>query len=382
MKSNRGSSMVFALLIMLGVLALGVAGLQAAASGLTLSNNYKTGVQAIQAAESGIVHAIGIMNNPGVLSFPESVVTPWSTLIGYSALTMPGNQPGISYTVAPTASPPSATTNTSMWITSIGQGPGEATRTISAHLSLTGPFTCGAIDLPSSGINADFRGQAFTVDGNDYPMGSETPDPTLDTTLGISTRAQTDADTIVTALNDNQEARVTGTAVPNQVPSVAPCIGPTTNYVRDTLVQNILGQPSPPVVTDPEGNGNRDNINGNLQIGSVAAPQITHFAGDTTIKGTGNVTGAGILIVDGGLTITGSLSFTGLIIVRGATQITTVTGNASVYGAIWTTDLSLTVGGSAAVRYSSAALNLAATIPQTDGQYLPQHVKVLAWSQT
>ena len=58
MKSNRGSSMVFALLIMLGVLALGVAGLQAAASGLTLSNNYKTGVQAIQAAESGLVHAI------------------------------------------------------------------------------------------------------------------------------------------------------------------------------------------------------------------------------------------------------------------------------------------------------------------------------------
>src|SRR5947207_15447831 len=128
MKSNRGSSMVFALLIMLGVLALGVAGLQAAASGLTLSNNYKSGVQAIQAAESGLVHSIAVMNNPGVLTFPQTVVTPWSTLFGTSAHTMP-TYPNISYTVAPTASPPSATTNTSMWITSIGQAPGEATRT-------------------------------------------------------------------------------------------------------------------------------------------------------------------------------------------------------------------------------------------------------------
>jgi hypothetical protein len=380
MKTNRGSSMVFALLIMLAVLALGVAGLQAAASGLTLANNFRTGVQAMQAAESGLVHAIGVMNNPGVTTFPQTVIAGWSALFPSSTFTMSGYS-GVSYTISPADTARyGSPTNTNMWLTATGQAPGEASRTISARLGLTLPYTCGAIDLPNTGIAADFHGNAFSVDGNDYPLGSTTPDSSLPTTLGISTRAQSDSNTIIDALNNNQEARVTGTQVSNQVASVAPCIGPSDNYVHDTLVPAILGQPSPPVVADPEGNGNRNNITGNLQLGSVSSPQITYFAGDTTIKGSGNVSGAGVMIVDGGLTITGSLDFTGLIIVRGSTQITTVTGNASVYGAIWTTDVSLTVGGSAAVRYSSAALTLAANVPGTTSPYLPQHVKVLAWN--
>lgn len=74
------------------------------------------------------------------------------------------------------------------------------------------------------------------------------------------------------------------------------------------------------------------------------------------------------------------MSFTGLIIVDGTTQVTTVTGNATVYGAIWTTDLSLSVGGSAAVRYSSPALALANSIPGVTQQLLPQKVAVVAWS--
>jgi len=113
----------------------------------------------------------------------------------------------------------------------------------------------------------------------------------------------------------------------------------------------------------------------------VASPQITYYDGDTTIKATGNSSGSGILIVNGGLTIQGNLDFTGLIIVLGTTQITTVTGNATVYGAIWTTDLSLTVGGSAAVRYSSPSLALANSIPGLTQPLLPQRVQVLAWSQ-
>ena len=66
--------------------------------------------------------------------------------------------------------------------------------------------------------------------------------------------------------------------------------------------------------------------------------------------------------MEGDLTIQGSLSFSGLIIVRGRTRVigtTTETGNATLYGALWTNDLNLTIGGSAVMNYSSAALAFA-----------------------
>jgi Tfp pilus assembly protein PilX len=376
MGGERGSSMVFALLVLFAILSLGVAGLSGASFGLTLSNNYRTGVQAEQAAESGLIHTVRAINNTGgVMSFLTDVANTasWSSLMGTSALQMPGYS-NVLYTVNYSNSP--AATATNMWITSTGQAPGQSQRTVSERLGLLPPYSCGAIDLPSSGISANFTGNAFSVDGNDYAIGATTPTAGAASTLGISTRSQTDVTTLLDALSSQQEDNVDGTAVTNQVASVATCTGPSPTRLRDNIVPTILGQPSPPVVTLSGG-----NINGNVTLGTIAAPQITHYNSSTTLKGNGNASGAGILIVDGGLTIQGSLEFTGLIIVIGTTQITTVTGNATVYGAIWTTDLSLSVGGSAAVRYSSPSLALANSIPGVNQSLLPQKVTVLAWSQ-
>ena len=97
------------------------------------------------------------------------------------------------------------------------------------------------------------------------------------------------------------------------------------------------------------------------------APQITHFtaSGGVTIKGNGNASGAGIMIVEGDLTIQGTLQFKGLVLVRGRTNVvqdpseTDITGNVTVYGSLWTQDVNLVVGGSAIVDYSSNALQLA-----------------------
>src|SRR5439155_20019102 len=99
-------------------------------------------------------------------------------------------------------------------------------------------------------------------------------------------------------------------------------------------------------------------------FGTTEHPQITYFndPSGVSVKGAGNVEGVGVLIVEGDLTIQGSLSFGGLIIVRGRTRVigtTTDTGNATLYGALWTNDLNLTIGGSAAMNYSSAALAFA-----------------------
>ena len=364
--------MVFALLVLLAILTLGVAGLSGASFGLTLSNNYRTGVQATQAAESGLVHAVSNIN-VGVISFTTDIAPTdkWNAIFGSSAVQMPGYS-NITYTVTPMTNP--AATSTNMWITAVGQAPGQSSRTINARLGLTQPFTCGAIDLPSTGVSANFNGNAFEINGNDYAIGATQPTAGSTPTLGISTRTQTDANSVINALSSQELDNVTGAAVPNQVASVGTCQGPSSTRIRNEIVTNILN--SGPVVTLSGG-----KINGNATFGSIASPQITYFDSSTTLKGNGNASGAGILIVNGGLDIQGSLEFTGLIIVDGTTQVTTVTGNATVYGAIWTTDLSLSVGGSAAVRYSSPSLVLANSIPGVTQQLLPQKVAVLAWSK-
>src|ERR1051325_4958129 len=103
--AERGSSMVFALLILFAMLALGVAGLSAASSGLTLATNYRTGIQAAQAAESGVGHAVRAINQTGgVVDFRTDVASSsaWSSLwpSNTSPVAMQGYS-GISYTVTP-----------------------------------------------------------------------------------------------------------------------------------------------------------------------------------------------------------------------------------------------------------------------------------------
>ena len=371
-RGERGSSMVIVLLVLIPILAFGVAGLSTARFGLTLSKNYQTGAQAEQAAESGLVHAVRAINNTGgVTSFLTDVAntTSWSALIGTSALQMPGYS-NITYSVNYVTNP--AATASDMWITSSGQVSWQAQRTVNERLGLLPPSSCGAIDLPSTGISANFNGSTFSVDGNDYAIGATTPTSASAPTLGISTRTQNDANTVVSALNNQQQSNVTGTAVPNQVASVGPCSGPSDNRLRNSIVPMILNQPGFVSLSDA-------NINGNVTLGTLSSPQISYSSGSTTISG--NASGAGILVVDGDLTIEGDLNFSGLIMVLGTTHVTGVTGNATIYGALWTAGLSLTGGGSAAVRYSSPSLAMANSIPGVTQNLLPQKVTVLAWSQ-
>jgi hypothetical protein len=72
-------------------------------------------------------------------------------------------------------------------------------------------------------------------------------------------------------------------------------------------------------------------------------PCVGHSHGTVSI-GAGNVEGAGVWIVDGDLELAGTLDFVGLIIVKGNTTTkkdpgTGLTGNASVYGSLWSWDV-------------------------------------------
>jgi len=84
------------------------------------------------------------------------------------------------------------------------------------------------------------------------------------------------------------------------------------------------------------------------------------------------------MIVEGDLLVLGTLDFKGLILVRGSTQVgdTSLTGDMTLYGSIWTTDLNLKVGGTAIAYYSSQALALANSVG--GGGALPAPLRVLA----
>src|SRR5262249_17998199 len=137
----------------------------------------------------------------------------------------------------------------------------------------------------------------------------------------------------------------------------------------NAMIADILARPRPP-------DDNSTQINGNATFGTPAAPQITHFTGNggVTIKANGTAQGAGIMIVEGDLTIQGNFNFKGLILVRGTTQVTELTGNATVYGSIWTQDIQLQVAGSAIANYSTQALALANQV--SGGGTLPAPLKI------
>jgi hypothetical protein len=168
-------------------------------------------------------------------------------------------------------------------------------------------------------------------------------------------------------------------AGPPIVPSILTSPAAPSIAEMNTIINDLLAMPG--VVTDSSG-----QINGNTTWGTPGAPQITHLnnSSGVTIKGNGNASGAGILIVDGDLTIQGSFDFQGLILVRGKTNVTNdpsltnVTGNATVYGSLWTQNVNLTVGGSAIVDYSSKALQYANAAAPTGALPAPVVVASLA----
>ena len=183
---------------------------------------------------------------------------------------------------------------------------------------------------------------------------------------GIATRNDANSQETIGSLKNGQPSDVKGLGFlsgPPTIPSVgtfpaAPTISQMNQFIDDLLARASM-------VTDDS-----TKISGHPAYGTLTSPpgpQITHLTatGGVTIKANGSVTGVGILIVESDLTIQGNLDFKGLVLVRGRTNVqndpsqTEVTGNATVWGSLWTQDFNFVVGGSAAILYSSQALQLA-----------------------
>lgn len=376
-RHQRGIALVVALITMATLMLAASAGLLVGSAGIRATRNYRGSSQVRFAAESAISEALQIINGPGVVDFQSDVVTPWTSI--YGTLQKPfAPFAGFGYFVTPVATVGN-TANAGRLI-AIAYGTEGARNTVVASVVRSDiPSTApGAIYLAAENpTNSTFNGNAFTVDGNDHNYtggaGPAAPVP------GISARNDTNTQETIGSLSSGQKDNVLGLGFspgPPMVPSVATSSAAPTVAQVDQIAANILSRPG--VVTNTG-----SSINGNAIFGTTATPQITYFPGGSgvTIKGNGNASGAGILIVEGDLTIQGSFNFKGLVIVRGKTLVTAsneteVTGNATVYGSIWTNDVNLNVGGSAIVYYSTQALALANQVG--GGGALPSPLRVVS----
>jgi hypothetical protein len=368
-------ALVLTLFAIATLLMVAAAGMNIGSANVQQTRNYRGATRVHMVAEAGISQALQIINGPGVIHMQNDVVGPWGTIYGTGNRTFSPHS-GYSYYVSSysTAGDPK---NKGRLVGKAYGKEGEYNVVVASVVRSDVPTTApGAIYLAAdTATNSTFIGNAFVVDGNDHNYtGGWGPTPPIP---GISTRNDSNTQEALNSLNASQKDNVTGLNYSNG-PPIVPSINtspaaPTTAQLSQ-MFDDILATPPPTKVTWPS-----NTVNGNNTFGTTAAPQITYFpdVNGTEIKGNGNASGAGIMLVEGDLTIKGTLDFKGLIIVRGKTNVaadTEVTGNATLYGSLWTSDINLNVGGSAIVYYSSQALALANQVVQFGA--LPAPLKV------
>jgi len=372
-RRERGMALVLTLFAIATLLMVAAAGLNIGSSSVQATRNYRGASRVHMVAEAGISEALQIINGPGVVHLQNDVVSPWGTIYGSQNKTFAPHT-GFSYYVSSFADAADPKNKGKLVAKAYGKE-GELNSVVALIIRSDVPTTApGAIYLASdSATNSNFQGNAFAVDGNDHNYtGGYGPNPPVP---GISTRNATNTQEALSSLNGSQLDNVTGlnySAGPPIVPSISTSPAAPSAAQLSQMINDILADPM--VVNVPD-----SNINGMVTFGTTAVPQITYLSNNSgvTLKANGNASGAGILIVESDFTIQGSLDFKGLILVRGKTSVeadTNVTGNATVYGSLWTGDLNLNVGGSAILYYSTQALALANQVIPNGA--LPAPVKV------
>lgn len=369
---SSGFALLAVCLMLLVLTTLAAAGTLYTTLDLRSTAHYDTGNRAFSAAESGVLHALGTMNQTGVVDFDRDIVRRWDLLYGSSTRSIP-SLPSLTYsvTVAADAGAPSARGT----ITATGFAPLGARRAIVVTLQ-KGGFTGapGAIYLAADSVTSQFSGNAFEVDGNDHDVFGDLL-PSGPVKPGIATRNDTVNDDVSKSLNSGQKDNVRGLGFsPNPLtPSVLPTGGPSVADL-DQLVSRLLALPG--VATTSQ-----KNFTGNSTFGTVSTPQVTHMT-NSDVRLSGNASGAGILIADGSITISGTLDFVGWIIVRGATVVdsTDVLGNATILGSLWTGHLDIKVGGSAIVDYCDACMKMVDNMDSANGA-TPRPMRVISWQE-
>jgi len=367
--------MAIALFTLMVFIVLAATSSLIASSDVRATRDTRGGSQAHFVAEAAIAEGLQRVNAAGVVNFQNDVVGQWAALWGTSTHAF-GPVSGYTYTVTPVASATNPTNVGQLIATANGRESVHnvvVANVIRSDIPSTAP---GAIYLATNQpTNTTFQGDQFSIDGNDHNYtGGAGPAPPVP---GLSTRNDANTQEAIGSLTAGEKDNIRGLgfSLSPLTPSVMTSpAAPSVNQMNQ-IIDDLLAQYNVVTVNDPQ-------INGIATFGTPAGPQITHFTHPTgiTVKGNGNASGAGIMIIEGDLTIQGHLEFDGLVLVRGRTQVTSdpsltnVIGDATVYGSLWTQDINLIVGGSAVVNYSTQALALANQVSLNGA--LPSPLKV------
>ncbi len=362
-RGERGVVLVIALFTLVALAIMVATGTLVGSATTRATRNYRETSQAQFVAESALAQALQLVNTgSGVRNFQTDVAQTWTTTWGAGARTF-GPKAGYSYQVTAAAAPGNPGNAGTFVATADGA---EGTHRVIAATVVRDsvPGSAGAIYLANDNpTTASFSGTAFSINGNDRNLdGTAGPRPAVP---GLATRNDANTQQAINSLSSQQRSDVQGLGYvpgPPAQPSVMTVGAAPTISQMDQLINALLAL-GPAYVDTVHGT----QITGNNSYGTTVHPRITHFDGGSLTIGAGTVGGAGVMIVEGDLKVLGTFSYDGLILVRGTTQIgddvtgglTTITGNATLYGSIWTQNLGLKVSGSAIVDYSSQALALA-----------------------
>jgi Tfp pilus assembly protein PilX len=372
---EQGVALVTTLLLILMFLSLGAFAMQFSGLDAKIANNHRTGTQALDVAESGLLHGLATMNRIGVTDFNADIVARWSTLFTPNPKAMAGN-PQLSYQVQVAAGADAANTGT---ITVTASGTSRSQRVVVARVRRANSFDGrGALYLADDFANTQFSGSSFEIDGNNHDLAGNVVanGPVVP---GISDRSDSVTSTVEASLNNNQIDCVRGLGYSEDphTPSVVTGGGPGVADL-DQIISDILARPGVVNVSDSSVNGGT--------LGTCDQPQITHLTA-STVDINGNVSGCGILIAEGSVRINGTADFTGWIIVRGSTEVNATTtddsvvlGSARIIGSLWTGDLNVKVGGAALIDYSGDALAIADQIGG-GGNPVPRPMVLTSWTE-
>jgi hypothetical protein len=214
------------------------------------------------------------------------------------------------------------------------------------------------------GIAVDVNGNSFSVTGTDTnPGGSPGAGaPVMGIATDIGDPAGSNATTITTQIPTHFQDQVAGAG---GTPSVA-----ETDKIDFEQVWSWLST-APKTVVLP-------GTYSDGTWGSAAANdyRVTCCKGDLELSG--DLVGAGILMVDGNVTFSGHSEFSGIVIVRGDTTLTGGGSGVHVYGSLLVgksaddADPTLTISGNTKMAFSSLALSNACKL-------IPPTYTILSW---
>jgi hypothetical protein len=412
LRSERGMALFATFLMLLLLLSLGSASLVQSMIDLRATSHYRTGVQALMAAESGAVHGLSAINKKMVRHFKEDIVDRWGsdgTLLGSGQYTLLGDpKSGYSVTVeADTTNP-----QNSGFVVGYGWAPLDAERIVALQVRRSSMIgTQGAIFLVNDGFDDfDYASASVDIDGHDYYADGVTLNPNGYDVPAITTQNSTVNDYVKSQIPNDKATNFQGVGYDNSdptkiVPSVLDLGGPNTQDIND-VINKIEGntdtcaisncdpkdkkclEDAPPPTSNCVFKTGEASLNGaDLSYGTPWSPAIIHLTNTDKITINGTWTGYGIIIADGPLDFNGTATFNGLIVctadLASKKNDAKLNGTANINGSFWTYGDSLKVAGNIKVHHSSQALEFAdnAGLGSKMGGNLPRQVVVVGWSE-